>query len=149
MINEITPQIAAMYIGQKCDVEWLRGDEFSAIKKGEVFIDCLLHYSYVGRIKSGEAKIIPHLRRLSSITSAEAKELYEIRYGDTFDVGLVAEQGHIDYIKDFWEDRSEEYKKEKDHMIGKPSAWLYLLGKGFDLFDLIDNGLAKEIGVTA
>ena len=33
----------------------------------------------------------------------------------------------------------------KDVEIGTPAVWLYLLSKGFDLFSLIESGLAKEI----
>jgi len=33
----------------------------------------------------------------------------------------------------------------KKRLVGNPAAWIYLLGKGFDLFDLIPAGLAKDV----
>jgi len=37
------------------------------------------------------------------------------------------------------------YAPEGKLLIGSPAVWLHLLSLGFDLFGLIDAGLAKEI----
>lgn len=65
--------------------------------------------------------ITPHLRRLESITPQEVNELYEIE--------LTSLGNYV----------------VKPVCIGSPQYWLYLLSRGFDLFGLIDAGLAKEV----
>jgi hypothetical protein len=80
-------------------------------------------------VHNGEHKcILPHfkdakliLRRLDSMTEEEAKE---IGWWD---------EGEIHYAKDF----NSKWMFSAENM-------LYLLSKGFDLFDLIDAGLAIE-----
>lgn len=132
MIDKITPQISALYLGQKC--ESTNGASF-----------CIASVSLWG-VTDGDRFHAPfegltlHLRRLESLTEEEARELYKLA------TGMV------------WTKRSSGsclfnwvFAQKKDsmqslyHCIGIPAAWLYLLSKGFDLFGLIDAGLAKEI----
>lgn len=63
----------------------------------------------------------PHLRRLENITEEEIETIGELEFS-------LKKNGII-----------------KAMTIGKPSVWLYLLSRGFDLFGLIDAGLAKEV----
>lgn len=60
-------------------------------------------------------------------------------------------------IKELVEELQELNAKERRHdlngdelwvreaQIGSPRIWLYLLSKGFDLFGLIEQGLAKSV----
>jgi hypothetical protein len=129
MIDKITPQIAALYLGQKC--ENTSGSIYT-VSNTDI-------YSFADGTESWR-KLTLHLRRLESITEEEARELY------TLATGMV------------WTKRSSGsclfnwiFAQRKDsmqslyHCIGIPAVWIYLLSKGFDLFGLIDAGLAKEI----
>ena len=131
-IETLTPQIAALYAGQKATRLKNRWDFTieGVVGSGAYCVD-----GYVCPVHN----IVLHLRPLSSLTEAEARELYEVYYG-------------IEYIGTKWtalewfslniEPASATVLK--DH-IGSPAAWLHLLSLGFDLFGLIDAGLAKEI----
>ena len=123
MIDKITPQIAALYLGQKCEKDWLigkQGDKLGPIDQGVLYW-----------LEDSGVLIIPHLRRLESITEDEAKQLYK---------GC-----DDDKLKPFLEWCR---KIKTGEALFTPTAWLYLLSKGFDLFGLIDAGLAKEITIN-
>lgn len=137
-IDKITPQIAALYLGQKWEVSkqpiYWNGDELSGLP--EIVTGATLSYL---RLYSA-FEIILHLRRLESITEEEAREICEISYGPKLNENTG------------WSDRVFLFKTVAgisgtvlSGLLGCPSAWLYLLSKGVDLFGLIDAGLAKEI----
>lgn len=140
MIKEVTPQIAALYLGQRCDIEWLREDEFSGIKKGEAWTDLTIDSGRIQWVVSMEAKIIPHLRRLSSMTEAEAREVYRFVFAIDFST-----ESFFESAKEWLSHKDDPINDNINLVIGIPSAWLYLLSKGYDLFGLIDAGLAKEV----
>ena len=134
MIDKITPQIAAMFLGQKCDVEFLCSDKIdSAFEVGDIWPDSTIHGRHLSRVKAGEVKLTPHLRRLESMTEEEAREIIKLYKGRDAKLG--------DNLCDLWEKQTCDI----EDAIGSPAVWLYLLSKGFDLFGLIDAGLAKEI----
>ena len=140
-IEKITPQIAALYLGAKCDLEWMYTDTVEdSFQKGDVWQDSKIGVAHVSRIEHGEISITPHLRRLESITEEEAREVYEVKY-------CTPCQFSDDYsaIDMFWEREVGNYDEQGSILIGTPAVWLYLLSKGFDLFGLIESGLAKEI----
>lgn len=124
-IKKITPQIAALYLGQKCDIDTHDG-------KGP-----FVGHIYPMDITQIGATITPHLRRLDSITEEECQEVFEIMTG----IGWY--QGRCKFL--WWESNPIYDVATKFHCIGHPAAWLYLLSRGFDLFGLIDAGLAKEV----
>lgn len=66
------------------------------------------------------------LRPLSSITQAERDEYKELGSGYA------------------WDDHDERYCKSCYLDIGEPHIWVWLLSKAFDLFGLIEAGLAIE-----
>ena len=141
-IKKITPQIAALYLGQKCVSTfitnigvWKVGDIFNGKVTGET----------IAALYNDEILVELHLRRLDSITEDEARDIYKIRGGISWEVAYGALGNGYDCLNNFWLDDTECYKEESELSIGKPAAWLYLLSKGFDLFNLIDSGLAKEI----
>lgn len=132
-IDKITPQIAGTLIGQKADLLW--DGEFD--REGVLVevrretpdsnglgFDCdkigLLFYPY--------SDVVFHLRRIESITIEEAKPLYKGCDEDQF-------QSFLEWCR----------KIKTGEALFTPTAWLYLLSRGFDLFGLIDAGLAKEL----
>ena len=136
-VDKITPQIAALYLGQKWEVSkqpifWDRDDlsTIPATITGTVV-------SYLGLYSAFE--ITPHLRRLESITEEEAIHIHDLVIGFPY-AGIIPCK---EWICLAWSGESSFYQDA----IGYPAAWLYLLSKGFDLFGLIDSGLAKEIPV--
>lgn len=129
--EKITPQIAAMYLGQKFDIvkaspHWDK-DDIHPISKtvGPSTIQLLTSYP--------ELEIVLHLRSLESLTEAEAKEVYELFYKTGFPDNYP--KTAVGFFVARFED-NEEYP---------PTVFLYLLSKGFDLFQMIPNGLAKAI----
>ena len=83
--------------------------------------------------------IVLHLRPLSSLTEAEARELFLVYYGVEF---TQKSKTALEWFSMHIEPGSATVLK--DH-VGSPAVWLHLLSLGFDLFGLIDAGLAKEI----
>lgn len=73
--------------------------------------------------------IVLHLRPLKSLTESEARQMYLMYFGDEYP------EGYSRTAKD-WFLRHTEFK---------PLMFLKLLELGFDLFGLIENGLAKEV----
>lgn len=148
MIKEVTPQIAALYLGQKCDVEWLIDYKSCGIQKGVVWTDMVFEDFMLKWIAQNDVKIIPYLRRLSSMTEEEAREVYKLATGDEWDTSLDhVKSGAPSAIYDWF--LSDDYFEENSFspmalVTDYSAAWLYLLSKGFDLFGLIDARLAKE-----
>ena len=139
-IETLTPQIAAMYWGQTCEItsvpEWYHRTLNPTEKVGEIKkLDfSLLH----GMFHPNGLSFIPHLRPLSSLTEDEARELYEIKTGRKWYSSEKCLERYFN-IEDDW------LETELYQCIGAPHIWIYLLSLGFDLFGLIDAGLAKEI----
>lgn len=129
MKPELTAQILGMYIGRPCDVldtdgEFLYTGIFSLPN-----LDYWTREMYALR---------PHLRRLEGITEEECKGLYLSANGTEWDRAYECMRW-LDFDDDFG------YGSMLGWCIGNPAAWLYLLSRGFDLFGLIDAGLAKEV----
>jgi|688.fasta_scaffold1181685_2 hypothetical protein len=131
---ELTKQILRLYVGREATI--YRGDIYVhvlEIKNVDIFL--LDSYRY-----------IPHLRRLSSITEDEANEFWELTNDREFSKP---------YSDDFYD--LTEYKTVSEWFnafYGKwgvlqtfynASEFLYLTGRGFDLFGLIEAGLANEV----
>lgn len=128
MKPELTAQILGMYIGRPCDAE-LRTDYTLTVT---VVITPVLIWYY----DSGSVKVTPHLRRLESITEDEAENMYSIAGWSS------GKWSKFDFLSN--EPVINDYLSH-EILIGNPAAWLYLLSRGFDLFGLIDAGLAKEV----
>jgi hypothetical protein len=135
---ELTEQILRLYVGRKCTILSQSG-----------------YKMFVRDIDNGVFwefepfefdRITPHLRRLSSITEEEANEFWALTNDRDFSKP---------YSDNFYD--LTEYKTVSEWFnafYGKygvlqtfynASEFLYLTGKGFDLFGLIEAGLAKEV----
>ena len=147
-IDKITPQIAGMLIGQKAELFWdgqldrvgtlieiQRENEGSNGLGFDTEDMGLLFYPY------SDALFL--LRSLKSITEQEAREVYEIATGSKW---KPLNNDNSPECIAFWVCSDQQVGATGLKLsLGSPSAWLYLLSKGFDLFGLIDAGLAKEI----
>ena len=130
-IEKITPQIAALYLGQKCDIK------FDKLAQCEVKISTIV----IGLFEGGRITITPHLRRLETITEEEARELHLL-----YSNGKEWQPYYTkDTCLDWWHGEITLARDRDDFCIGYPFIWLNLLSKGFDIFGLIDAGLAKEV----
>lgn len=136
-IDKITPQIAALYLGRMSEMKLERHPVYT----GPISI------GWIGLLERDKVQITPRLRRLESITEEEAREVYDIKYGEPWeDYESEDESSYpVTCLGSFWTSDIEIDIEEGKEAIGIPSVWLYLLSKGFDLFGLIDAGLAKEI----
>ncbi len=143
-IETLTPQIAAMYLGQKCDAVWVTGSLKGHIVKtgdNQGITPTMVSLMYPDQI-ANQLEIAPHLRRLESMTESEARELYEIAHGEAW---TYSPHDSEPCLSGWWEKTVMGTLRQSTFSIGSPAVWLYLLSKGFDLLGLIDAGLAKEI----
>ncbi len=142
MKNELTPQIAALYLGQKCETISLEPILKRSRTEYPAITPTLLEWMINGHIQ-----IVPHLRPLSTITEAEARELYEIQKGEKWNTQMYDQDEPLNglCLEKWWIKSDEWYLSWSEFCIGSPLVWLKLLSLGFDLFGLIDAGLAKEI----
>jgi len=149
-IEKITPQIAALYLGAKCEYPDHEGNKTIATltgvasdglettykrKKNGVCGDIIgwEQKSEYQKCFAGVVKL--HLRRLETITEQEAREVYKAAQGVTSSWPSALT---------WWNNPTGNDYRNSEIEIGTPAVWLYLLGKGFDLFGLIDAGLAIE-----
>lgn len=135
-IEKITPHIAGMLIGQKAVLFWDgqldRVGTLVEIQQENERSNGLGFYTEdMGLLFYPYKDVVFLLRRLESITEEESLGLYRGCRSDN------------QRIKDHHEWLIAQINSEL--IMFTPSAWLYLLSKGFDLFGLIDAGLAKEI----
>lgn len=146
MIDKITPQIAALYLGQKCEPTG-KDSIFLAAYYGDGSLVPIIP-NFVQEIANDRCEVILHLRRLESITEEEARELYKIENHEAWNTQKYSQGEHLNgsCLDKWWNTLLEDvYIQNSAFSIGNPAVWLYLLSKGFDLFGLINAGLAKEI----
>ena len=123
-MEKFTPQIAALYLGQKCQTKYGDGFIDGVFSSGKITVQ---HPQSMSILPADEIK--PVLRRLDSLTESEARE-------------LTGKKNDALKIWNGWQTGPRaDYDQEQ---IGEPSAWLKLLSWGFDLFGLIDSGLAID-----
>lgn len=133
--KKLTPQIAAMYLGQKSTIAILKNTRDFSI--GETW-SAILKLTHIEWLEDGRISAKPHLRQLDSITEKEAREIYTLLYPDI-------DKGYDNCLEDWWYEIDEGYCRNMVRLIGNPKVWLYLLSKGFDLFGLIEAGEAIDI----
>lgn len=151
MIKEITPQIAGLYLGGKCEItsvpSWYSRTVNQDHRVGAIVpLTTLL----LGSIERSETDLtfVLCLRPLESLTESEARELYEIRQGEKWEFRpewLDDEEPDLSCLRDWWNGLDEYFVDGSVYMLGSPQVWLKLLSWGFDLFGLIQAGLAKEV----
>lgn len=144
-IEKIDARILGMYFGQK--IEFIEDDKFFDI--GSIMeINHVVLFSIIEENATG---FVLHLRSLKSITEEEVRCIYNLVNGEEWEENPFGDDvNDEDYSPalcrfDWWLDDNDRVIEERWVRIGDSSVWLYLLSKGFDLFDLIDAGLAKEM----
>lgn len=87
-------------------------------------------------------EIRPILRPLSSITEEEAEKICFFNYGENYSWYIYGNEPnpHILHLLE----GDEKYTDRIKLYIGTPEVWRYLLSKSFDLFGLIESGLAID-----
>ena len=143
---KITPQIAALYLGHKCEWCWATGSDIG--KGGERVIDgTCLSLMATGAI-THRIEITPILRNIKSLTEMECRELYLLKTGEPWDPEVFDQNMGVIYRecrRYWWNDVTEWYTDLRYMLVGEPVIWLQLLEWGFDVLGLIDAGLAIEI----
>lgn len=137
-MQKITAQIAALYLGQKCLLKKVfRVGSIDAIELAHVRVrfdegtPATAYYSI--------EDVKPILRPLSSLTEAEARELYELEYSPE----KLPDNAQETALR-WWREKDQWYVKTETTLIGSPFVWLKLLSWGIDLFGLIESGLALD-----
>lgn len=136
MKKELTANILALYLG--CEVETPEGlAKMCAVS--ELGFCAVLFATEIRKFAINQ--ITPTLRPLSDMTEEEAREIYRMDFGSEFEVkDWMEENPALEWIRG----DNEVYREEIDIFIGSPEIWAYLLSRGFDLFGLIEAGLAKD-----
>ena len=150
MKNEkLTDQICALYFGCDATITWLV--EGAYFEKGEQWV-APINLKNIDWLRLKNCEITPHLRRLDSLNEQEALELFKISRGEEWDYEYNSSLASKDRgmgkiwscLENWWMGNYEMFAENGNWLVGDPNVWLYLLSKGFDLFGLIEAGLAKE-----
>lgn len=136
---KLTPQVLAMYLGCEIEAKGSRGILRNVNLKG--FCTLQLSEEIGQSIGCLVEEVKPILRRLSSMTEEEAREFCVYCPSD-WKVVVTPDQHGI-YIK-CWKVGDLESMQIVDLEAVTASQFQYLLSKHFDLFGLIDAGLAIE-----
>jgi len=145
-MNKMTPQVLALYIGHRCQTSGGEGIIYSVNNDGIVQVefgamgpDFLLSH-HIGHVK-------PILRRLESLTEGEARELYGVLHPSGWQ-WQIKEEFRTSVIEDYWHLSDSGVQSLMMRHTGHPPIWLKLLSLGFDLFGLIDAGLAIDASIS-
>lgn len=154
-MEKLTIQIAAMYIGQKCDFRWKNDPRFG----GEEYVFCDLSAPIIANYSMSKCEVVPYLRRLESMKEEEAVQIFEIATGEKWDYNFESARSSFlknleeeaegntawSCLENWWNNDMELFAENSVRYIGKPDVWVKLLSMGFDLFNLIESGFAKEL----
>lgn len=121
----VSTRVLGLYINRPCTYTPRKGETYDRTIQFGMFFD----QTYAGAV------ITPHLRKFESITEEEALELYALEhdgkvfepnpeYGTAIDWAIMSFGGN-------------------SYMT--PDQLLFLTAKGFDVFNLLEQGLAKEV----
>lgn len=120
-MKTLTPQILGLYIGQ-----WVKHDAGKTGTIASIGTDGQMHLEIdadADLFLTTTESVRPILRPLSSMTEEE--------------------QEHLDSLNNIDRGTIKHYKNVGILEV-RPNEFLYLLSRGFDLFGLIDSGLAIE-----
>lgn len=134
---ELTAQIVALYLGQKCRTPDGIGVLCGISQDGIVKVE----FGAFGpdfEVSHTLPFVKPILRRLESLTEAEARELYKV---------YISDQDYLFSDKDLfinWWNDTTLLQGFAPFVLGFSGIYLKLLSWGFDLFNLIDSGAAID-----
>ncbi len=131
---QLTAQQLAFYIGQRCVAIYMPENEIASTFEITARVIALREDG----VPDGAGVVWkPILRRFDTITEAEARVLYKLRYPLESWEGKSA-------LNNWWLYQDEWYVKKSVFHTGTPAIWQYLLSLGIDLFGWIDAGLAID-----
>lgn len=121
----VSTRVLSLYLNRPCTYTPLKGEAYDTHIAYEQFFD----QNYAG------ARITPHLRKFDSITEEEALILYGM------------EHPGVEFTADFVHGTAVDWALMPfgGTSYVTPEQLLFLTSKGFDLFNLIEQGLAKEV----
>lgn len=120
----VSTRVLALYLNRPCTYTPHKGEAYDTHIRFDMFFD----QNYAGAV------ITPHLRKFESITDGEALELYAMEH-ECCEFDEILHDSAIEWAITSFGGTS--------YMT--PDQLLFLTSKGFDLFNLIDQGLAKEV----
>lgn len=122
---KLTTEILAMYLGAPCMYAVIVPDQEDDYIEGTIGIRELHSY------QNKAYRVHPILRKLEDMTEEEKIQVWELEYGSAY--ADADNQGNLDDL--VWNISVGEW-----HV----NTFLFLLSKGFDLFNLIDDGSAID-----
>jgi hypothetical protein len=142
-MKTLTPQILGMYIGCECQYTDDEGDTVSAILMGWHGKNKMAHTHDAGgyglvKLEGEGFKLL--LRPLSDMTEEEFKQsgLFD---SALLDIGISDEKEQLlMFVRE---------SRAKEDRCWYPDTYVYLLSKSFDLFNLIESGLAINAALDA
>lgn len=163
MTMTLTPQILAMYLGCEVRYQYSDGTESLPLLQWSLHsIDrdgfTVIKDKYNQAVHSllSENRVKPILRPLSSMTEEEKKELYKLVFGRAFTGDNISrwDEGKPQARWVLWSGLDRLFIYDDGdiyadidlhfHRVDKAQMVLYLLSKRFDIFGLIEAGLAIE-----
>lgn len=134
-MKTLTAKELALYLG--CEAEFFITDQgVNLTRVREITLSRLRLYKdkdFYGYIK-------PILRPLSDITEEEARQVYRLHWGFTDNQMLNWERDYNTRDYKTWLINVQLYNTRGFN--GNANTWTYLLSRGFDLFNWIEQGLA-------
>jgi len=141
MVNKLTPQILNMYINSaRCIVKPVDG--VSGV--------WIVSHFMAEQFSRGQIDVVLLLRPLASISESEANEFYDIENEIPYSHSEHATNEDIFGLKlenvlDWFSFHHINHQCNGHALYFTPSELTYLTSKGFDLFGLIQSGIAKNI----
>lgn len=141
MKTTLSAKDLAMYLGCECVITYVNPKWYGYINNLNRQVRLRPSILALAEDKiDGEklAEVKPILRKLSSMTEEEAKEIW-IKILDRDK--LEKDESYVSFLHS----DEESYGPEIWQMIGSVNVWQYLLSKSFDLFNYIEQGLALDV----
>ena len=121
----VSNRVLALYLNRPCTYKPLNGEAYDTHIAYEQFFD----QNYAGAV------INPHLRKFDTITEEEALILYGMEHPGVEFMAYYVYGSAVDWAVMSFGDTS----------YVTPEQLLYLTHIGIDMFNLIEQGLAKEV----
>ena len=121
----VSNRVLALYLNRPCTYKPLNGEAYDTHIAYEQFFD----QNYAGAV------IKPHLRKFDSITEEEALILYGMEHEEGVFASYLFQGTAVDWAVNSF----------GGTLYVTPEQLLYLTHIGIDMFNLIEQGLAKEV----
>lgn len=137
MEEKLTEQELALFLGQNCEISTINYTGLFSSIPVKVIIDTrLLNDVYY----NSQLLVTPYLTRLRDMNKTDAKELIKLNFLPAIaihNVEVFAQ--HIEFTFGRYKDKASRFFTQLT-----PEQFRFLLKKGYDVFNWIDKGLAKD-----